>query len=72
MSAAQLTQQICCGLLIPAASVEVGNLFLYGFLMPGPAKIDYLMAKNRRFLACLLYHNLIIIYTTEMKSSSLL
>ena len=27
MSAAQLTQQICCGLLTPAASVEVENLF---------------------------------------------
>ena len=26
MSAAQLTQQICCGLLTPAASVEVGKL----------------------------------------------
>ena len=27
MSAAQLTQQICCGLLTPAASVEVGKPF---------------------------------------------
>ena len=25
MSAAQLTQQICCGLLIPATSIEVGK-----------------------------------------------
>ena len=40
--------------------------------MPGPAKIDHLRAKNRRFLACLLYHNLITIDTTETKSSSLL
>ena len=37
-----------------------------------PAKIDHLSAKNRQFLACLLYHNLITIYTTAMKSSSLL
>ena len=28
--------------------------------------------KNRRFLACLLHHNLIAIYTTATKSSSLL
>ena len=27
MSAAQLTQQICCSLLTPAASVEVGKPF---------------------------------------------
>ena len=39
MSAAQLTQQICCGLLTLAASIEGGktivtvNLFLYGFLI---------------------------------------
>ena len=39
MSAAQLTQQICCGLLTPAASIEGGktigtiNLFLYSFLI---------------------------------------
>ena len=39
MSAAQLTQQIYCGLLTPAASIEgektIGsiNLFLYGFLV---------------------------------------
>ena len=37
-----------------------------------PAKIDHLSAKNRRFLACLLHHNLITIYTTATKSSSLL
>ena len=40
--------------------------------MPGPVKIDHLSAKNRRFLVCLLYHNLITIYTTAMKSLSLL
>ena len=28
--------------------------FLY---VTGPAKIDHVSAKNRRFLACLLYHN---------------
>ena len=33
---------------------------------------DHVSAKNRRFLACLLYHNLIVIYTTATKSSSLL
>ena len=38
----------------------------------GPAKIDHVSAKNRQFLACLLYHNLITIYTTATKSSSLL
>ena len=38
----------------------------------GPAKIDHVSAKNRRFLACLLYHNFITIYTTATKSSSLL
>ena len=37
-----------------------------------PAKIDHVSAKNRRFLACLLNHNLITIYTTAIKSSSLL
>ena len=38
----------------------------------GPAKIDHVSAKNCQFLACLLYHNLITIYTTATKSSSLL
>ena len=38
----------------------------------GPAKIDHVSAKNRQFLACLLYHNLKTIYTTATKSSSLL
>ena len=41
-------------------------------LVTGPAKIDHVSAKNRRFLACLLYHILITIYTTATKSSSLL
>ena len=78
MSAAQLTQQICCSLLTPAASVEVGktigtiNLFLYGFLMPRACKKRPPERKNRRFLAGLLYHNLITIHTTATKSSSLL
>ena len=38
----------------------------------GPAKIDHVSAKNRRVLACLLYHNLLTIYTTATKCSSLL
>ena len=38
----------------------------------GPANIDHVSAKNRRFLVCLLYHNFISIYTTATKSSSLL
>ena len=38
----------------------------------GPAKIDHVSTKNHQFLACLLHHNLIIIYTTATKSSSLL
>ena len=33
-----------------------------------PAKIDHVSAKNRRFLACLLYQNLITIYTTTTKT----
>ena len=37
-----------------------------------PAKIDHVSTKNHRFLACLLYYNLITIYTTAIKSSSLL
>ena len=37
-----------------------------------PAKIDHLITKNHRFVACLLHHNLITIYTTATKSSSLL
>ena len=36
------------------------------------AKIDHVSAKNCRFLACLLYHNLITSYTTATKSSPLL
>ena len=38
----------------------------------GPAKIDHVSAKNCRFLACLLYHNLRTVYITATKSSSLL
>ena len=38
----------------------------------GPVKIDHVSTKNPRFLACLLYHNLITIYATATKSSSLL
>ena len=37
-----------------------------------PAKIDHLSAKSCQFLACLLYHNLITIYTTATQSSLLL
>ena len=37
-----------------------------------PAKIDHVSTKNRQFLACLLYHNLITVYTTATQSSSLL
>ena len=40
--------------------------------MTRPAKIDYLSAKNHWFLVCLLYHNLITIYTTAIKSLSLM
>ena len=45
------------------------TLYIY---VTGPAKIDHVSAKNRRFLACLLYHTLITICTTATKSSSLL
>ena len=47
----------------------IAVLILY---VTGPAKIDHLSAKNHRLLACLLHHNLITIYTTGTKSSSLL
>ena len=36
-------------------------------MWPGPAQIDHVSTKNRRFLACLLYHNLTI-YTIETKA----
>ena len=45
---------------------------MIGTYVTGPAKIDHVSAKNCRFLVCLLYHNLITIYTTATKSSSLL
>ena len=38
----------------------------------GPAKIDHVSAKKSPILPCLLYHNLITIYTTATKSSTLL
>ena len=37
-----------------------------------PSKIDHVSTKNRRFLACLLYHKFIIVYTTATKSLPLL
>ena len=43
-----------------------------GAYVIGPVKIDHVSTKNGRFLPCLLYHNLITIYTTATKSSSLL
>ena len=45
------------------------SLYVY---VTGPAKIDHLSAKDCRFLACLLYHNLITIYTIATESLSLL
>ena len=46
---------------------------IVGYLyVTGPAKSGHVSAKNSRFLACLLYHNLITVYTTATKSSSLL
>ena len=38
----------------------------------GPAKFNYLSTKICQFLVCLLYHNLITIYTTAAKSSLLM
>ena len=38
----------------------------------GTAKFHYLSTKIYQFLVCLLYHNLITVYTTAIKSSSLL
>ena len=58
---------------------------MFGFLMineqisekptkyvTGPAKIDHVSTKKLPILPCLLYHNLITIYTPATKSSSLL
>ena len=45
---------------------------LWLLYVTGPAKTDHLSTKNCRFLGCLLYHNLITIYTTVIRSSSLL
>ena len=60
----KFTQCICTG------HTGVGHsLYVY---VTGPTKVDHLSTKNRRFLACLLYHNLITINTTGTKSSSLL
>ena len=60
----KFTQYICTG------HTGVGHsLYVY---VTGPMKIDHLSTKNRRFLACLLYHNLLTIYTIATKSSSLL
>ena len=52
--------------------LETSRLILLRKFVTGPAKIDHVSAKNRQFLACLLYHNLITVYTTATKSSSLL
>ena len=49
--------------------IEIELWILY---VTGPAITDHLSTKNRRFLAHLLYHNLITIYTTAIKSSSFL
>ena len=38
----------------------------------GPVRINQLSAKKHQFLECLLYHNLITIYTTATESLSLL
>ena len=51
---------------------KVFSLKNFALYVTGPAKIDRVSAKNHRFLACLLYHNLITIYTTATKASSLL
>ena len=48
------------------------DLYTCRVYVTGCAKIDHVSTKNRLFLACLLYHNLITIYTTTTKSSSLL
>ena len=41
-------------------------------MWPGLRKSTMWAQKNRRILACLLYHDLITVYTTATKSSSLL
>ena len=52
---------------------KIDTIIWMGVLyVTGPAKIDHVSTKNRRFLACLLYHNLMTIYTTATKSSQLL
>ena len=52
----KFTQCVCTG------HTGVGHsLYVY---VTRPMKIDHLSTKNRQFVACLLYHNLITIYTT--------
>ena len=46
MSAAKLTQQICCGLLTPAAAVEVGKPFSLWLPDARACEIDLLRAKK--------------------------
>ena len=41
-------------------------------IVTGTAKIDHVSAKESPIFACLLYHNLVTIYTTATKSSPLL
>ena len=48
-------------------TLRVSGQTMYSYIavsilyVTGPAKIDHLSAKNRQFLVCLLYHNLITI-----------
>ena len=58
-------------------SIILVYIYIYMYVcvyiyVTGPTKIDHVSTKNRQFLACLLYHNLITIYTTATTSSSLL
>ena len=60
------TEMLCCKFTqCLYGHTAVGHsLYLY---VTGPTKIDHLSTKNCQFLACLLYHTLITIYTTATK-----
>ena len=47
----------------------IHSIFVF---VTGPAKINHLSAKNHWFCSSLVYHNMITIYTTAIKSSSLM
>ena len=55
-----------------ALLVWLYSLYYEWSIVTGPAKINHMSAKNCRFFSFLLYHNLWTIYSTKIKSLSLL